>query len=180
MKNGFDSQMKKISEEVFFGDSPVVCASSEEIAFLKKQAANSPRHRARLCAHQDAQDSLHEMLIVLTNQVYIRPHKHFRKPESFHVVEGAAVIIFFSDEGVINEVIRVGDLNSGKPFYFRNDTPRYHTQIITSDFLVFHETTKGPLNQEDTVFAPWAPEESNATGIKSYLENLLASIPNDR
>ena len=101
------------------------------------------------------------MLIVLTKDDYIRPHKYLYKTESFHVIEGSAVVIFFDEEGGIQEVIHVGDTSSGKQFYFRNDDARFHTQIITSDFLVFHEVTNGPFNRDDTIFAPWAPEEND-------------------
>jgi cupin fold WbuC family metalloprotein len=143
-----------------------------QIEFLKTQATRNPRHRARLCAHKDGQDRIHEMLIALSQDVYIRPHKHLSKSESFHIISGSAIVIYFDDAGAIADVIHVGDFESGRAFYFRNDGDRYHTQIITSPFLVFHETTNGPFSRLDTVFAPWSPEETDVQGIRTFLEKL--------
>ena len=112
------------------------------------------------------------MLIVLARGAYVRPHKHLHKPESFHVIEGTATVIFFDDTGTVEEVVRIGDFESGGSFYFRNDDQRYHTQIVTSDFLVFHETTNGPFNRADTVFAPWSPEEKNGAEVKAFMGKL--------
>lgn len=164
-------RIKEVSNEVLIAEDPIVQVNHVQLEDLKARAARSPRNRARLCAHKDSQDRLHEMLIVLSKDVYIRPHRHINKSESFHVIQGTAVVIFFDDNGGIQEVIHIGDAQSGKPFYFRNDDSRYHTQIITSDFLVFHEITNGPFNRADTVFAPWSPEENDPV-VKSFKEKL--------
>ena len=170
------TEMRKISEEVFVAEEAIVLVNRENMEFLKTQAARSPKHRARLCAHKDGTDRLHEMLIVLTKDVYIRPHKHLNKTESFHVIEGSATIVFFDEAGSVQQVIAVGDFASGRQFYFRNDDPRYHTQIVTSDFLVFHETTNGPFNRSDTVFAPWSPDEGDASAAKAFVEKLTLDL----
>ena len=165
--------MKKHSEEVFYADSSIVQVDTKLIEELGVVARVSPRRRARLCAHKSPADRLHEMLIVLDQDTYIHPHKHANKPESFHVIEGTAIIIFFEDSGVLADVFEVGDYASRKTFYFRNDDARFHTQIITSDRLVFHETTTGPFRREDTIFAPWAPPESDADGARAFRARLL-------
>ena len=168
------SGIRKISEEVFVTEGGFLEVAGAQIEFLKEQAAKSPRHRARICAHPGNESRIHEMLIVLTDQVYIRPHKHLKKSESFHVVEGSAMVIYFKDSGEIAEVIQVGDAASGRPFYFRNEDERFHMQIITSRFLVFHEVTDGPFNRADTVFAPWSPDESHPGVAGPFLEELKA------
>lgn len=168
--------VKQINSEVYVAEEPIVQVDRAQMESLKSQAANNPRHRVRLCAHKDSQDRLHEMLIVLTRDVYIRPHKHVNKTESFHVIEGTAIVIFFDNNGGIEEVIYIGDFASGKQFYFRNDDSRYHTQIITSDCLVFHETTNGPFNRADTIFASWSPEESDAAAAKAFVEKLKHDV----
>jgi cupin fold WbuC family metalloprotein len=166
------SRFNKVSEEVLVAQDSLVQVDHAELEALKTLAARSPRHRARLCAHRDSQDRLHEMLIVLTRQVYIRPHKHLNKTESFHVIEGSAIVLFFDDTGAIVEAMPIGDATSGRTFYFRNDDSRYHTQIVTSDFLVFHEITNGPFNRADTLFAPWSPGESETAAVRSFVEKL--------
>jgi cupin fold WbuC family metalloprotein len=166
------SPFKKISEEVFVAENSIVQVGSSLFDMLKTQAANSPLHRARLCTHKEAQNRLHEMFIVLARRVYIRPHKHIHKTESFHVMEGTSVFFFFDDAGAIEQVIPVGDAASGRPFYIRNDDSRFHTHLITSDFLIFHEITNGPFNRADTIYAPWAPEETDPAAILPFVEKL--------
>src|SRR6266850_2471184 len=100
---------KSVNDEVFVAEDSIVQVDRTQMEALKTQAARNPRHRVRLCAHKDSQNELHEMLIVLTKDVYIRPHKHLGKPESFHVIEGSATVIFFDESGRVDEVIQVGD-----------------------------------------------------------------------
>lgn len=170
------SAMKMLNTEVFVAEDRLVTVDCAQIKILKEQAARNPRRRVRLCAHKDVQDRLHEMLIVMGRDIYVRPHKHLRKTESFHVVEGTATVVFFEESGAIDEVVHIGDFLSGGVFYFRNDEPRYHTQIITSEFLVVHEITNGPFNRADTVFAPWAPDEADTAIVAGYLERLKRAI----
>ena len=170
------SRMKLISPEIFVAEERIVKVDLALLDEIKAQAARNPRHRARLCAHKDVRDRLHEMLIVMARGIYMRPHKHLNKTESFHVIEGAADVVFFDEDGTIDEVVRIGDVISGKLFYFRNDEARYHTQIIISEFLVVHEITNGPFNRADTVFAPWAPEETETAAADAYLEKLQRDV----
>src|SRR4029078_8705885 len=97
-------------------------------------------------------------------------HRHLNKSESFHVIEGAATVVFFDDAGRIEEIFEIGDYRSGKPFYYRNEDARFHTQIVTSEKLVFHETTNGPFNRAETVLAPWSPEDTDAAAVRTYME----------
>jgi cupin fold WbuC family metalloprotein len=170
--NGFTAA----NPEVWIANTGIARVDAHNLRTLKTQASANPRQRARICAHRSPEDRLHEMLIVLTRNVYIRPHKHLGKTESFHVIEGSARVVFFDDSGAISEVVDLGDATSGRCFYFRLDDPRYHTQIITSDHLVFHETTNGPFDRNQTVFAPWAPPESDPAAVATYLDNLKREL----
>jgi len=165
-----------LNEEVFVAEDRIVKVDPALLAELKAQAARNPRRRARLCAHKDVEDRLHEMLIVMCGGMYVHPHKHLTKMEAFHVIEGAATIVFFNDTGKVEEVFRVGDFPSGGLFYFRNEEPRYHTQIITSEFLVVHEIANGPFRRADTQFAPWAPDEKEVACVKVYMEKLKREV----
>ncbi|MBI2480932.1 MAG: cupin fold metalloprotein, WbuC family, partial [Planctomycetia bacterium] len=52
----------------------------------------------------------------------------------------------------------------------------FHTLIVRSEYLMFHETTRGPFRREDTVFADWAPAESEADLARQYVTELDQSI----
>ena len=169
-------QMKQIDKEVFYADEPLVNVGRWDIEFLKARVGDTEHKRIRLCAHEDVEDDLHEMFIVLSKETYIRPAKHLGKAESLHVVEGRADAVFFDEAGSITQVIPLGDYSSGHRFYYRIDEPVYHTLLIRSDTFIFHETTRGPFRRADTVFAPWAPEKSDVAAIGEYMERLARRV----
>lgn len=169
-------RIKQFNEEVFFADEGIVKVGRRDIEFLKEKARYNERKRIRLCAHKDVDDKLHEMLIVHTKDTYVRPHKHLNKSESFHVIEGSVDVIVFDEDGSIIEVIRMGDYLSGRRFYYRMSDPYYHTLLIRSDFLVFHETTNGPFKKSDTILAPWAPDETDSAAVKEFMEHLAQAV----
>src|SRR5262249_24352537 len=137
-------------------------------------ARATPRRRARLCAHRNTDDALHEMIIVLDRATYVRPHRHCAKSESFHVVEGLLNVVLFDDSGGGLDVIRMGDYASGRQFYYRLTEPVYHTVLIESDLAVIRETTNGPFVRQQTEFAAWAPAEEERDAAELYLRQLVA------
>ena len=142
----------------------------------KSLAARALRQRARLSSHRDVSDRVHEMMIVHTRETYVRPHKHPGKSESLHVIEGVVDVVIFDESGQPSRVLAMGDLASGRPFYYRIDDPLYHTLLIRSEVLVFHETTSGPFNRAETVFAPWAPEEGDVEGVRQFIERVEEAV----
>lgn len=169
-------RVRKVNDEVLVIKDEIVKVSRHDIDILKKSALRNPRKRIRLCAHRDIEDKIHEMLIMLTKDTYVRPHKHLGKSESFHVIEGSLDVVVFDDEGNIIEVVRMGDYFSGRKFYYRLSEPYYHIPLVSSDYVIFHETTNGPFRKEDTIFAPWAPEESDNIAVKEFRKQLERDI----
>ncbi len=170
------TRVKAINSDVFVAEDRVVTVSRGGFEEFQRRAAESERHRARLCAHKDNANRINEMFIALTSDAYIRPHRHLNKSESFHVIEGTATVIFFDENGKIEEVIHIGDYQSGKPFFYRNEDERFHAQIVTSPRLVFHEITNGPFDPAETEWAPWSPDESDPELVKDYLNGLKAKL----
>jgi hypothetical protein len=42
--------------------------------------------------------------------------------------------------------------------------------------LIIHETTNGPFQKGDAVFAEWAPAETEAAAAKAYMEALEKAV----
>jgi cupin fold WbuC family metalloprotein len=164
--------MRAESPEVYYTDAPVVVATAADIARLKAIASGNPRLRSRLCAHPSPAADLHEMLIVHHRDVYVRPHMHVGKPESFHLLEGSVEIVMFNEDGTIRDVIDMAEYGSGKPFFYRSPERVFHTLLISSEWLVFHETTAGPFDPAKTVFADWAPDGSDMASARHYTDGL--------
>lgn len=169
--------MKRIeSAEVLYAGEGIVTVDAAEVAALKLGAHGNPRARIRLCAHHDVNDPLHEMIIVHESGCYVRPHKHLGKSESFHVIEGEVDVVIFDEDGAIADVIPMGSYSSGRAFFYRIASPAYHTLLIRSQVLVFHETTSGPFRREQTVFAPWSPEDAQAEAVTRYVAELNRAV----
>jgi len=164
------------SDEVLYAEDPIVSVTHEDLDWLKKKAGLNSRQRIRLCSHPELTDKLHEMMIVLRKNVCVRPHKHPGRSESFHIIEGIVDIVVFDDDGSILQVLPLGEYNSGRVFYCRMNSSVYHTLLIRSEFLIFHETTNGPFQKDNTQFAPWSPDISDPESGKRYLEQLGASV----
>lgn len=167
---------EKIGDGVFVSRAPIVTVGPAETAFLLRQLADAARRRVRLCAHGDAGEPLHEMFILLDRTTYIRPHRHPGKPESLLVLEGDADAVFLDEAGGIAEVIPLGDPGSGRTFFYRIQTPVWHTLLIRSERLLFHEATLGPFRKEQTEFAPFAPAEEDRASARLYCDGLDAAV----
>ncbi len=164
--------LRRVNDEVYVADVPIVRFGPDEIDFVKRQALANERRRARICAHRSNEDALHEMLIAISADSYIHPHKHTRKVESFHIVEGAVDVVVFDDEGGIADVIELGDASTGRSFYYRLSDSKFHTLLIRDALLVVHEVTNGPFNREETRLAPFAPGEADRAAARNYMAQV--------
>jgi len=163
-------KFRKFNDEVFYSRDSIVKVRRDDIYQLKQFARQTPRKRSRLCTHKDIESSLHEMLILHEKDTYIRPHKHLGKSESFHVIEGKADVIIFGEDGAVLDLIEMSSYSGGEVFYYRLSEPLFHTVIIRSEVVVFHETTNGPFRREDMVFAEWSPRDNEVDATDRFLE----------
>jgi len=168
------TSLRAQNPEVYYSDDAIVAADDATIAELKRIAAGNPRLRSRLCTHPDPSSDLHEMLIVHHREAYVRPHKHFDKPESFHLIEGTAQVVIFEDDGRIRDVLEMAPYGRGALCYYRMPEQVFHSILITSEWLVFHETTAGPFDPSRTAFPDWAPDGSDVALVKDYVTKIGA------
>jgi len=166
----------KKSPELYLADGDISSIGKKEIDLLKAAVAATPLKRVRINLHPSNEDSLHEMFIAIQKGSYIRPHKHPNKSEAFHTVYGSAQVIIFNDEGDIKQVVHLDAENANKPFYYRMSKPYFHTLLVESELLVVHEITNGPFVPGGTLFAPFAPDETNPAAIASFHEKLATQI----
>lgn len=163
---------RRVSPEVWYGDQSRVAVTAADLADLKIAAAASPRRRARICAHPDPGDALHEMIIVMAGDAYIQPHRHRGRSETFHIIEGRLTIVLFDDTGRVTDRISLGEALSGRAFVHRLGPGVWHTVLPEGDWVVFHEITNGPFIASASDRAPWAPEEKDGEAARLYREGL--------
>jgi cupin fold WbuC family metalloprotein len=164
------------SPELFLAEGSICEVGESEIKTLKAAVKTSAKRRARINAHPDGGDALHEMIIAIDQASYIRPHKHPGKSEAFHIIEGEVDIVVFSDDGDIDRVVRLGQPGGGRAFYYRMSKPFFHTLVIRSDILIVHEITNGPFRPEATIFADFAPEDSDTVRAEAYQADLVRRV----
>jgi cupin fold WbuC family metalloprotein len=166
------------SPEVFLAEGPIATIGIEDIEMLRLAVRKTPKRRVRINAHPGSDDGLHEMIIAIEPNSYIRPHKHPGKSEAFHIIEGQVDIVVFNDDGAIDRIVSLGAKGGPHPFYYRMSTAHFHTLIIRSDLLVVHEITNGPFFPGGTVYADFAPEEdaANAVAFQADLIKRVAAI----
>lgn len=168
--------LKELQPGVYLATDPIVKINRDDIRRLVDAAESIPRKRARICSQRANDTPIHEMLIALGRETYVRPHMHPRKTESFHVIEGLCDVVLFDDQGAIRDVICLGDYKSGRIFFYRIADPIFHTLVIRSPIFIIHETTNGPFLPEETVVAGWAPAETDTATAKFYMAELSRKV----
>ncbi len=165
----------KLNNAVYTSDSKIVHIDTSDIAILKDNIQHAPDNRIRICTHHE-NDIVHEMIIAINKESYIRPHKHNNKSESFHMVEGEMDVVIFDDAGKLLKIISMGQTGSGKSFFYRLSSPFFHTVYLRTEYVIFHETTHGPFIKEDTLMAPWSPQPSEKHKISLFISKLEQDI----
>lgn len=166
-------KLKGAKTTTYIHDQEIITVNSGLIDQIKKAALKDPLGRARLCLHRRNEDAVQEMIIVMRKGTYVRPHRHVAKTESFHLIEGKLLLVFFSDTGKVIRQMIMSRNNKRIPFIYRLSSDIYHTVIPISDLIILHETTTGPFSKTNSEFAPWSPEETDKINIKKYLTKIL-------
>ncbi|HBJ82283.1 MAG TPA: cupin fold metalloprotein, WbuC family [Verrucomicrobiales bacterium] len=169
-------RLRQQSNEVLHADETIVRVGRPEVATLQQALARSTRGRSRICAHRGSSNTLHEMIITLGRGSYIRPHRHFGKCESFHIIEGELDVVIFDEDGNVADLVRMGPYASERCFFYRMADPLFHTVLVRTETVIFHETTNGPFVREDTEFAAWAPAENETTAADGYARGLVEKV----
>jgi cupin fold WbuC family metalloprotein len=156
----------------FFTGQEIIEIDQAQLEELKRAATASPLKRARLCLHHNLDDKVQEMVIAFCRGTYNRPHRHRDKTESFHLIEGHLLIIFFDNHGQVIRRIKMGPCGSGRTFLYRLSCSLWHTVVPLSEFVIIHETTNGPFLKEETEFATWGPDVSETEEVDKFLASI--------
>ena len=160
---------KREADNVFYTNNSVFVLEQDMVEYLIRNAKKYGGFQSRVCLHQNHQDSLHEMVIVFLEGWYIPPHKHDRKIESFHVIEGRLAVIIFSNRGGVDKIIILGE----EIGLYRLSKDLYHMVVPLSEHVVFHETTNGPFILGEMEVPCWAPDKGgDARSVFEYQKKI--------
>lgn len=155
---------------VYFHSQEIIAIDVPKINELVKMAATAPLKRARHCLHRSQGDVVQEMVIAFWKGSYVRPHRHRQKSESFHLMEGRLVVLFFNDGGELIHQIKME--HPGGVLVFRNETALWHTVILLTEFAVVHEIATGPFVKEESEFAPWSPSPEDGVHVVEFMARM--------
>lgn len=178
MMDEYSEKLFSCNEEVYYFKGSLVSVDWALLTWLKERAQENIRRRARICAHPRVDDFVHEMIIVHSLGNYIPPHKHYGKSESFHMIDGEMRVVIFSDDGRLVDVITLSSISrSVEKIYYRLQDNLFHCIIPLTEFVIFHEVTRGPFREQDTVIAGWAPaEEAEHDRIDRFQQRLKNEV----
>ena len=129
----------------------------------------------RICLHEGPDADHHDMVALERRGRYYRPHKHLRKGDTFHLLEGRLGIFSFDDTGIVIDAVVIGP---GE--IYRTAVNTYHAVLPLTDYVIHHENKPGPFERSgDSVFPDWAPDGSDADAVMTYLETLATRLPGE-
>lgn len=151
--------------------------SKEESCFITKdfiqelvqKALTNPMKKYRFCLHQNSESTLHEMIIVTTKDDIKYPDKHMHTTESNIILSGKLLVIFFEENGEIQNVFT---LDSEGIFYYRCERNQYHMTIPLTDVAVYVEIKEGPFDDKSNVFPKWAPQRNDKKNMIIFNEEI--------
>ena len=162
------------SPEVIYGKDKLLTLCKKDSGFLIKKSKNSKKKIFRLCVHKNKKDHIHQMFIVHPKNYFVHPHKH-KNEESMFVLKGSVDIVLFNEKSKVKKIIRMGDYNSGKIFFYKLPKNTFHTLIINSKKLIFYEVTKGPFSKRNSKKANWFLKDDFQNKSK-FIRNLKNKI----
>lgn len=147
-------KIKKKNSEVYYCNGNLVFFDKKIKNFLISKAKKSSSGKCRICFHENIKSSLHEMIIIHSKKSYVPPHRHLKHAESLTILQGSANLIIFDRKGNIIKKVLLSDRKNGVNFYRMNKST-FHSLIIKSKYLIFHEVTRGPFVRKNMIIARW-------------------------
>lgn len=137
-----------------------------------RESRLSPRRRMLLPFHRGHEDLVQRMLNFMQPGTYIRAHQHPREwaSETLMVMSGCLGFVTFDPDGNVltKHRLEAGDLVDV-------EARVWHSVFALAEDTVILEIKRGPFNEEDKVFADWAPEEFSE-GAPAYLDRLTSLV----
>jgi len=143
-----------------------------DLSVLSATAADRARLRQNLNIHPTPDDPVQRLFIAFEPGTYVRPHRHLRIPKQELMVRmtGHAVLLGFSDDGVVQDRV---ELDAETPVV---EVPagRWHALVSIESGTVLLEIKVGPYTpavEED--FASWSPPEgaAEASAFETWLRS---------
>jgi glucose-6-phosphate isomerase len=163
----------KAKTTTYIHDSDIFALGAKEIEFVKQAAVKDHFGRARLCLHKNQDDKVQEMVIAMMPDTYVRPHRHKGKAESYHLIEGGMTVVLFDEKGNLSRRVTLKADSKESLFAYRVSAGVWHTVVVDTKPVVFHEISAGPYTASGLEFASWSPAETDKEAVKKFIRSLV-------
>ncbi|WP_418697464.1 WbuC family cupin fold metalloprotein [Bacteroides sp.] len=146
--------------------------TEELLDTVTAQAKENPRLRMNYNFHATMDAPIHRLLNAMEPGTYLPPHRHTDKVESYIVLRGSLLALFYDEAGNVTEKVQLNPAE-GK-FGLEIPPGTWHSVIPLESGTVIYEIKNGPyipLSPED--MASWAPDPSDVEGAKSFMKRML-------
>ncbi len=162
-----------LNKEIHFIKNDIVKISESVIREMKHKAAQNHSGKIRYCLHESEEASMQEMLFVVPDFGYARPHMHKEVAESHVIIDGEGYCLLFTSDGDIMECFKVSRNDN---FIYRIQKGIFHMVMPVAKQIVIYEVREGRFDNSTNIFPEWAPRENEEYQVKQYKNNLLKWI----
>jgi cupin fold WbuC family metalloprotein len=163
---------KKAKSLSFFCQVSPVLIDENIISELKEVSRLNNNTTVRVCIHTSPDAEQHDMIILIKKSTYCPPHKHIHCGETYHMIEGEMGVFSFDDNGNVYDSAFLKKSN-----LYRVAKGGYHAVLPISDYVIFHESRKGPfLGDKDSAFPDWSPEKEDIDEVKAFIKHHEAML----
>lgn len=136
---------------------------------LKCRALQNSSGKFRYCFHENEEAGMQEMLFVMPDFGYARPHMHKETAESHVIIDGEGYCVLFNSKGDIIECFKVSRYDN---FIYRIQKGIFHMIIPITKQIVIYEIREGRFDNSTNTFPEWAPQENEEIKIEQYKNDL--------
>ena len=162
-----------MNKEVCFLKDEIIKFDRNRIEEMKYKAGENSSGKFRYCLHENENAGMQEMLFVISNTGYARPHMHKESAESQVVIEGEGYCVLFDTAGNVTESFKISPREN---FIYRIQKGKRHMTLPLSNQMIIYEVREGKFTDSTNIFPEWAPNEDEIEEVNEYKENLLRQL----
>ena len=121
----------------------------------------------RICLHKNQKNKHHDMIILQQKKNFYTPHKHKKKGETYNMIKGQMILLFFNHRGkiIFSRKLLKGDI-------VQIPTNMFHSTIPLTKYVIFHESKIGPFFKNENITVKWGGRFKNSKNYKKIKNTL--------
>tara|TARA_Y100000590_G_scaffold458802_2_gene614354 strand:+ start:278 stop:760 length:483 start_codon:yes stop_codon:yes gene_type:complete len=144
-------QLFKKNSNVFYAKKYPFFLRAKDLNQLIRLSEMQNIDKFRICIHKNNKEPIQEMLLVLLKPQLIKPHKQEKSIISYHVLDGAAALKIYDDNGDVEFEENLSSSETGIQ-HIRLEANRFRSIESLSDYFIYLEITTGPFQESDTIW----------------------------